>query len=148
MTTQNSGAGTFITEPDKEETIKTPLAPFRGATGSYWTSEEVKQTATFGYVYPETQKWNFETDREYRAAIVKALRDSNPSISLALILAGDAQSQKTAVAKIQKASTFWQDYTRKHGTPQYKGDYYTENVSFAADRLMFKLARYKRLGTR
>ncbi|CAD6578783.1 MAG: hypothetical protein ASARMPRED_008848 [Alectoria sarmentosa] len=120
VTTQTNRGGTFITKPNGEETIKTPLAPFGASAENYWTSEEVKQTSSFGYVYPETQKWNFKTDKEYRAAIVKALRALNPSISLALILAGDAQSQKTAVSKIEKASTFWQDYTKKHGMPAYR----------------------------
>ena len=126
VTTQTNRGGTFITKPNGEETIKTPLAPFGASAENYWTSEEVKQTSSFGYVYPETQKWNFKTDKEYRAAIVKALRALNPSISLALILAGDAQSQKTAVSKIEKASTFWQDYTKKHGMPAYRGNCYTE----------------------
>ena len=103
---QKNKEGTFITEPNGEETIKTPLAPFRRTMEEYWTSEDVRQTSIFGYAYPETQAWNFRTEKEYRAAIVKALQDPYPPLSLALVLAGDAQSQKTAVAKILETSTY------------------------------------------
>ena len=89
----------------------------------YWTSEGVRQTSIFGYAYPETQEWNFKTDKEYRAAILKALQDL--PFSLALILAGDAQSQKTAVTKILEASTFWQDYEETNDISEDRGNHYT-----------------------
>jgi tyrosinase len=34
----------------------TELLPFRKSSGSFWTTNEIRSTETFGYAYPETQK--------------------------------------------------------------------------------------------
>lgn len=56
------------------ETAQTPLAPFSDATGTkFWTSELVRQTETFNYAYPETQKWAFSTAADYTSSVQQAV---------------------------------------------------------------------------
>ncbi|KAK1472444.1 hypothetical protein CCUS01_05828 [Colletotrichum cuscutae] len=67
VTDQRAGEswGNFIVKAGDPETIKTPLAPFAqlGTKDNqvFWTSEGVRYTTEFGYVYPETQSWKFPT---------------------------------------------------------------------------------------
>ena len=118
VTSQKNERGTFIAGPQKDETIDTPLAPFRMNVDRYWTSAEVKQTSLFGYAYPETQERKFAEKEDYRSAIIDDLWRVSPSPSLAMILARKAQSQQVALTKIKKASTFWQQREQPVG---YKG---------------------------
>jgi tyrosinase len=57
------------------ETSTTPLAPFVDASGTnYWTSEGVRQTETFNYAYPETQRWAFTSDSDYQNSVANAVQ--------------------------------------------------------------------------
>ncbi|KAK1988373.1 hypothetical protein LZ30DRAFT_699367 [Colletotrichum cereale] len=77
VTDQTAGTGpfggSFVVEAGGPETVKTPLAPFaQSAAGNdqvFWTSEGVRYTTEFGYLYPETQKSKFPT----REAILNEL---------------------------------------------------------------------------
>lgn len=66
---------TFSARGGESQTKDTPLAPFWDKSGaSFWTSAGVKDTAAFGYAYPETQKWRFPGDqRGYQAEIRRAV---------------------------------------------------------------------------
>ncbi|KAK0657015.1 common central domain of tyrosinase-domain-containing protein [Cercophora newfieldiana] len=59
----------------------TALSPFWDKSGTkFWTSTQVKDSATFGYAYPETQKWLQPSTAAYQAALrqtVTALYGSN-----------------------------------------------------------------------
>lgn len=43
--------------------------PFWSSSASFWTTNQVKDTAVLGYAYPETQRWNFDSDEAYRASV-------------------------------------------------------------------------------
>ncbi|KZL81883.1 tyrosinase precursor [Colletotrichum incanum] len=87
--------GNFTVKAGGPETINTPLAPFaRSGTKDnqvFWTSEGVRYTNEFGYLYPETQKSKFPT----REAILNELdRLYGRNASLANILrTGDGDFQ-------------------------------------------------------
>ncbi|KAF4637552.1 hypothetical protein G7Y89_g521 [Cudoniella acicularis] len=68
-------SGTFVIQANSEVTDTTPLAPFADATGaSYWTSDGARQTTTFNYAYPETQRWTFNSDADYQASVQTAVQ--------------------------------------------------------------------------
>ncbi|TQN70844.1 Tyrosinase [Colletotrichum shisoi] len=60
--------GNFFVKAGGAETVKTPLAPFAQSGNkdnqTFWTSEGVRYTTEFGYVYPETQKSKFPTKKD------------------------------------------------------------------------------------
>ncbi|KIW29400.1 uncharacterized protein PV07_05217 [Cladophialophora immunda] len=59
---QASSGGTWSTPFNATETIDTALTPFtRSEAGDMWTSKDSRTTKTFGYVYPETRGWIFDT---------------------------------------------------------------------------------------
>ncbi|KAK4129080.1 Monophenol monooxygenase [Parathielavia appendiculata] len=65
---------TFSATGGEPQTQDTPLAPFWDKSGSkFWTSAQIKDTVTFGYAYPETQKWRFPDPHAYRAEIRRAV---------------------------------------------------------------------------
>ncbi|KAK4098585.1 Monophenol monooxygenase [Parathielavia hyrcaniae] len=65
---------TFSAMGGESQTQNTPLGPFWDKSGTkFWTSAEVKDTVTFGYAYPETQKWRFPDPGAYRAEIRRAV---------------------------------------------------------------------------
>ena len=41
--------------------------------GEYHNADSSRHTTEFGYVYPETQGWKYDSDEEYEAAIRSAL---------------------------------------------------------------------------
>jgi tyrosinase len=52
----------------------TPLEPFWDKSGTkFWTSAQIKDTTTFGYAYPETQKWRFPDQQSYQTSIRQAV---------------------------------------------------------------------------
>ena len=64
------------------ETAKTPLAPFKDASGQrYWTSEGVRSTKTFNYAYPETQRWGFSSDDDYARSVMRAVQQLYGGVS-------------------------------------------------------------------
>jgi tyrosinase len=74
--------GTFVITADSIETATTPLAPFNDASGSkYWNSEGVRQTETFNYAYPETQKWKFASDNDYANSVMTAVQQLYGGVS-------------------------------------------------------------------
>lgn len=47
----------------------TALLPFRDPSGAFWTTDSCKDTTSLGYVYPETQYWNFNSTASFRANV-------------------------------------------------------------------------------
>lgn len=79
---KRAGDGTFVIDQNSTETAKTSLAPFVDASGSrYWTSESARQTETFNYAYPETQRWTIKSDAEYQASVRNAVQQLYGGIS-------------------------------------------------------------------
>jgi tyrosinase len=72
---ETTETGNFVTVAGSVETSSTPLTPFVDASGSnYWTAETVRQTETFNYAYPETQRWAFTSDSDYQNAVADAIQ--------------------------------------------------------------------------
>jgi tyrosinase len=66
---------TFAVKQGDLQTADSTLDPFWDKTGAaFWTSARVKDSAaTFGYAYPETQKWKYSTDAAYQTAVKQAV---------------------------------------------------------------------------
>ncbi|KAK2629543.1 hypothetical protein QTJ16_000363 [Diplocarpon rosae] len=90
---ENSGAGTFVIRANSIETDTTPLAPFADASGiKYWNSQGVRSTQTFNYVYPETQRWKFVSDLEYRNSVLDSVQRLYGGLSSQFVEATKARS--------------------------------------------------------
>jgi len=75
-------AGTFVIKANSTVTATTPLTPFADSTGTkYWTSEGARQTSTFNYAYPETQRWKFSSDAAYQSSVRNAVQQLYGGIS-------------------------------------------------------------------
>jgi tyrosinase len=97
VTTQIAVQRSRVTPEDGNEGLNTPLAPFYKDKDTFWTSDDVRDTRTFGYAYPETKSWNFANTDDYRKDIEQQLRALYPSGSLATMIieskAGDEQPE-------------------------------------------------------
>ncbi|KAK1757866.1 hypothetical protein QBC47DRAFT_319522 [Echria macrotheca] len=71
MSPRPAPSSTFNASRGATQDQNTPLSPFWDKSGSkFWTSAQVKDSAaTFGYAYPETQKWNFPSTQAYQASL-------------------------------------------------------------------------------
>lgn len=68
--TPKASEGNFTTEQSALEDANSELKPFWDKTGTnFWVSTQVKDTTTFGYAYPETQKWGFPSTQAYQTAL-------------------------------------------------------------------------------
>lgn len=62
-----SGVDSFTAKEGTVEDVNTQLKPFWDGSGSnFWNSTGVKETTTFNYAYPETQKWKFANVADYQ----------------------------------------------------------------------------------
>ncbi|PBP18012.1 tyrosinase precursor [Diplocarpon rosae] len=91
-----------MSEANSIETDTTPLAPFADASGTkYWNSLGVRSTQTFNYVYPETQRWKFGSDVEYRNSVLDSVQQLYGDLSSQFVEAtrarSDDKSDSTAV---------------------------------------------------
>ena len=78
MDRANIGAtGNFVIDHHSWVDGDTPLKPFWKTENSFWTSNDVRNTVDLGYAYPETQRWNYPTEKEYRIAVNAS--DTNPT---------------------------------------------------------------------
>ena len=95
---------TFTTRGGTSETQDSPLSPFWDRSGArFWTSAQVKSSTTFGYAYPETQRWRYRDAATYRAALtqqVTALYGGNVFSSFAESLTGQPTLANLAVSNI------------------------------------------------
>ncbi|OLN86707.1 Tyrosinase 5 [Colletotrichum chlorophyti] len=94
--------GNFIVKAGDPETINTPLAPFAQSGTKerqvFWTSEGVRYTTEFGYVYPETQSWKFPNKE---AVFGELNRLYGRTSSFANLLRIDAQDLRVASDELQ-----------------------------------------------
>jgi tyrosinase len=67
MHSSNIGTQTnvFLSE-NQQISADTALLPFRRTPGSFWTTNECRDTTTLGYTYPELQRWKFASDESYQ----------------------------------------------------------------------------------
>ncbi|ETS78584.1 hypothetical protein PFICI_10646 [Pestalotiopsis fici W106-1] len=104
VTPRPAAEGNFYTRAGSTESAATPLMPFvefpggsPTSGGTFWTSEGVRSTKTFGYVYPETQDWLFPR----REDIAQELRRLYQSASLANILASTGAAFDASVKNLK-----------------------------------------------
>jgi len=80
VTKQKAGWGSFTVPAGDEETVGTPLYPFRDTVNSWYTSNTTKRTETFGYTYPETAGLKYPTSDSTREALVKTIENYYTSL--------------------------------------------------------------------
>jgi tyrosinase len=74
----------------------TDLLPFRKSSGGFWTTNDARNTETFGYAYPETVKTSDSSDEEHQSAVIA---------SIAQLYGSSARRILSAQAAIAGAST-------------------------------------------
>ena len=64
--------GTRVIAKGSKQNAGTPLAPFNVSEeiGDFWTSAAVKDTKTFGHVYPETRDWVYKSPAEIKSQLI------------------------------------------------------------------------------
>ncbi len=78
---RKAGRGSFTTPSGGEETIDSPLYPFRPDVNSWYTSKTVRSTKDFGYSYPETTGLKYPTSQAEKAKLSKEIEDMYGSVS-------------------------------------------------------------------
>lgn len=67
--------GTFTQSANTTVDVNTALTPFRAnENGEMWTARTVRDTAVFGYTYPEIVDWN-ATSSQVKATVRRAIND-------------------------------------------------------------------------
>src|SRR5262245_19887291 len=68
------------------------LQPFWKDGQSFYTSNDVHDTAVFGYAYPETQAWNYASQDEWRAAVNSSVAQLYSPSARAMLNSNSASS--------------------------------------------------------
>lgn len=99
ITPKPAPASTFGVNRGATETENTGLTPFWDKSGTkFWTSAQVKDSAaTFGYAYPETQKWQFASTPDYQEALRRTVSSMYGSNVFRSFAASAAVSRRVAV---------------------------------------------------
>lgn len=63
----------------------TLLLPFRNTSGGFWTTNDSRNTTTFGYAYPETMKISGQSVEEYQEKVSTAIATLYGSSTRALL---------------------------------------------------------------
>ncbi|KAI0396742.1 common central domain of tyrosinase-domain-containing protein [Xylariaceae sp. FL0594] len=91
--------GTWVTKPGEMEDVRTPLTPFYKQPGVFWDSNDVRDTTSLGYAYPETKSWTFTNRDEYVKKLKEQILALYPSGSLGTMIAarkaGDMRAETT-----------------------------------------------------
>jgi tyrosinase len=65
-----TGRDSFTAKFGTIEDVNTQLKPFWDGSGTkFWNSTGVKETTTFNYAYPETQRWKFSNVADYQRSV-------------------------------------------------------------------------------
>ncbi|KAH7065183.1 hypothetical protein B0J12DRAFT_693548 [Macrophomina phaseolina] len=92
----SQGAGTRTMAPFSTQDSSTPLTPFhRDVSGSFWTSDTVRQTSNLGYTYPDLLASNGQAISTQQ--LTSNLRNAYGSTSSSALMAanGDSSSATT-----------------------------------------------------
>ena len=74
MTTRQAQMDNFGTEAGQDETISSPLYPFRDTETTWWTSDQVRNPKSFGYTYPELDGVSYPTTPADKAEVLKRIK--------------------------------------------------------------------------
>lgn len=137
MTPRPAPYSTFSATGGEPQTQDTPLAPFWDKSGTkFWTSAEVKDTLTFGYAYPETQRWRFQDQRAYQADIRRAVTALYGTNVFANFVANVAQRKEEHAVEVRSLAA----NGATDGAPAEKADkapVASEKPLFAAAQTLF-----------
>lgn len=100
VTQQPASQGTVTTQQGETETINTSLTPFWKNQNAFYTSADVVSTELFGYAYPETQRWKFDTDENYEASVRSAFATLYGASNLGFILRDSQKGRISTSAQI------------------------------------------------
>jgi tyrosinase len=79
----------FITENTIVDS-NTPLLPFYKTADTFWTTNNTWDTAEFGYNYPETQCWKYDSAQACGIAVNATIARMYPSSTRAMLTGGTA----------------------------------------------------------
>lgn len=104
--TPQKGSGTRTISPTELSTKTTPLAPFNASDtkNDYWTSDLIRDTKKFGYVYPETRDWVFTSKDAINREIERVYGQS----SLASTVLADGADSERAIEKLKSRAMLHQ----------------------------------------
>lgn len=100
VTQQPATQGTVTTQVGDEETINSSLTPFWKNSNDFYTSADVQSTEPFGFAYPETQSWKFDTDNEYQTSVRAAFTKLYGGSNLGFILRDSQRGRISTGAQI------------------------------------------------
>jgi tyrosinase len=81
------------------------LQPFWKDEQSFYTSYDVRNTAVFGYAYPETQSWDYASEDDWRRAVTAYIAQTYPTRARTMLTENGAQSAG-GLAHLLTNSTF------------------------------------------
>ncbi|KAH7357380.1 hypothetical protein BKA66DRAFT_515471 [Pyrenochaeta sp. MPI-SDFR-AT-0127] len=74
MESSNIGSnGNVFLENGQTIDENTQLLPFKKSSGDFWTTKDCWDHTVLGYAYPETQRWKYGSDEDYRESVVKVI---------------------------------------------------------------------------
>lgn len=100
VTPRQATQPTVTTNVGATESITSGLTPFWESPGSFWTSDGVRKTGTFGYAYPETQSWRFSTPQQYNSNIRATIRQLYGGSNLATLIAESSPGNVSSRAQL------------------------------------------------
>jgi tyrosinase len=100
--TPKPSEGNFFTESNAIEDTNSALKPFWDASGTdFWIPTDVKQTNTFGYAYPETQRWKYSNQSQYQTAVRQAVAQEYGGNTLTNFIQRSVVPQKASSVSTQ-----------------------------------------------
>ncbi|KAF1959254.1 tyrosinase [Byssothecium circinans] len=81
------------------------MQPFWRDKSSFYTPNEIRETSVFGYVYPETQRWNYASEQEWRTAVNASIA-LQYSTSARSVLTSGCQTSGQSLTHLLKDDTF------------------------------------------
>lgn len=100
VTPQPATQGTVTTQAGETESINTSLTPFWKNQNDFYTSADVVSTEPFGFAYPETQRWTFNTEENYEASVKSAFANLYGGSNLGFILRNSQRGRISTGAQI------------------------------------------------
>lgn len=81
------------------------LQPFWKDSRTFYSSNDIRDTAVFNYAYPETQPWNYASEADWQAAVNASISQLY-SPSVRSILKGGTAASGTDLARVLRDETF------------------------------------------
>ncbi|KAK0671448.1 common central domain of tyrosinase-domain-containing protein [Cercophora samala] len=111
--TRDKDSGNWAIKKNHPDSPKDNLRPFHKGDGTYWTSNDVRETAPLGYTYPQLEKWKYVDDKgewdveAHKAALTAYLNQYHNAAAKAAFKAlmtadpGEEESSKPTLTQLQ-----------------------------------------------